>query len=116
MWPGSFPTLAAMPATRWLRLLGHLLRARKGLIAVALLPAPIPACSVPRSTPGPCQVNVEKGIRITATGDSVMYLFFQDAIRARSVERPAISFQAMLAELGTARVSVGRTDPDTSIR
>jgi len=46
----------------------------------------------------------------------LMYLFFQDALQVRSVERPATNFQAMLAELGMARISVGRASPDTSPR
>jgi len=44
----------------------------------------------------------------------LMYLFFQDALQVRSVERPATTFQAMLAELGMARISVGRANTDTS--
>ena len=46
----------------------------------------------------------------------LMYLFFQDALQVHSVECPATSFQAMLAELGTARISVGRAKPGTSPR
>ena len=46
----------------------------------------------------------------------LMYLFFQDALRVRFVERPPTSFQGMLVEPGMAWVSLERASTDASPR